>query len=774
MKTKHVFKFSLIGKNCSISEDVIPRDYTFDSFMSNINCLSKGYKDPKDFINKGFHALVEAIIIHFPSIGITEYNPIESTRHKFKTHGIGKRENDIVTVFSSCGHKVDGLMTDGNSFLTEYLAQSCYLEGFDLSLNKKIFNIFTDAKALHENTIKNFVDLDQTQFYGVDEIRAMIDGNIEFWNEYRDSLIDAMEEITPINGEFSLYDFQSEGVAALITKNDGRCQVILPTGGGKTEIMMEHSLYKIKKAVDIGNPKPKVLFVAPRITLGKQGINKIVNRIRQYALKGFTIINFTSGEYDNDVLARMCSGIENVINTTSIDDLRKAINSSNGPILVFTTYHSVYKIVDARIQFILTNADEAHNIVKGRSIPKASREALTSELLLQNSPMIVYYTATQAISGLPDTEPPMEVTSVKKYIQQGQGEDNHIVEWHSRKGYGMDNINLFGPVIYRKKPIELIHKGVIVRPQVCHYTVTRADIKKLGLLMLSPEDLTNNAELNAKLIWESYLKIEEQNEKDSCNAGQNGVKYLIKCASGKSFYEILNSKTWKEYQAKYPDVRIFGISSDWGVFIDGKEYPKTENSVNRFMFEMQEAKPADKVIVLHIAMIGEGWDVPGINAILALNEMGDITSSQTLGRGMRLHDHDRKRLKSGEIVSDDCYNGKFFKPWCYVVIIDYEGLPNLTKSKIESMVESIHTNIGYYPFEQFIDEGYSGTRPFPGERDKPKTYDVPDGYSDKFICDIVRSIEERKAQALLEKAKQAFESTLASAKDGIKKIFSSL
>lgn len=787
MNTKNVFKYKLY-KKCSI-EDILPSDNTFPTFMENLKRESKGFKknNQNDFVNSGFHSLVEAIIIHFPSIGISDYNPIESTRHKYKTHGIGKRGTDTVTVFSSIGFEKDELMTDGNSNLTEFFAQSCYIEGFDLSSKEKIFYIFTDAKALHENTIKNFVDLEQTAFYGIEEIRKMIDGNVDFWNAYKDSLTIAAPLLKK---EFEPYSFQTEAINALKAQKDGRCQVILPTGGGKTEIMMEHSLYKTLKAIEFGNPNPIVLNVAPRITLGKQGITKVVNRIMQKGLKDFTIINFTSGEYDNDILAKMCSGVENIINTTNIQELWNAIRSSKGPILIFTTYHSVNKIIEARIPLILTNADEAHNIVKGRSIPKPSREALTSPLLLQNCPMVVYYTATQALSGAPDTEPPMEVTEVWREVSPASFEDGELIPatyWHSRKGYGMDNVNLFGPVIYRKKPIDLINAGVIVRPQVCHYTVTKADIESLRLSSCSAEDLEKNAELNSKIIWETFHKLEEQNEKDSLTPEKNGIKYLIKCPSGKSFAELLGchskslkfdgSEIFREYQKDHPDIRIFGISSDWGIFIDGKEYPKDENSVNRFMFEMQEAKPEDKIIVLHIAMIGEGWDVPGINAIFAFNEMGDITASQTLGRGMRTHELDRPRLRNGEIVPNDCYNGKFFKPWCYVVTLDYAGLPDLTMSKVESMVECIHTNLGYYPFEIFIDEGYTGTHPVPVERD-PKSYTIPEGYEDTFVCTIVRTIEERKAQSLLNAAisnvKQSVLSTITSVNDRIKKAWGNL
>jgi hypothetical protein len=151
--------------------------------------------------------------------------------------------------------------------------------------------------------------------------------------------------------------------------------------------------------------------------------------------------------------------------------------------------------------------------------------------------------------------------------------------------------------------------------------------------------------------------------------------------------------------------------------------------------------------------------------------MGDITSSQTLGRGMRDHTLDRTRLRNREIVPNDCYNGKFFKPWCYVVTLDYAAFPDFTKSKIESMVESIYKVLGYIPCETFIDEGYTGTHPVAGPRQPPETYDTPEGYEDKFFCDIVRSLEEKKKQSLINMAKQAYENTITSAKESIKKLF---
>jgi hypothetical protein len=121
----------------------MPSDLSFDGFGQNLRKLSLESKTAKDFIESGFQSFVEALILYFgDKIGISDYENINSINHKYKAHGLGKRNGKVVTAFFAFNGKE--FMTDGNSQLTEYFSQSCYLDGFDLSANEKVFNIFSD------------------------------------------------------------------------------------------------------------------------------------------------------------------------------------------------------------------------------------------------------------------------------------------------------------------------------------------------------------------------------------------------------------------------------------------------------------------------------------------------------------------------------------------------------------------------------------------------------------------------------------------------------
>jgi len=717
MKTSHIFKFKILNGNVSNAGNLIPIDLSFEGFAQNLRKLSISNKSPKDFVESGYQSFVEALILYFGSeIGISDYENINSINHKYKAHGIGSRNGKVVTTFFAFNGKE--FLTDGNSQLTEYLAQSCYLDGFDLNTNERIFNIFSDSVSIHENTIKNFVRTNQAQFYGINEIKQLVDGNNGFWKAYKESLENAVNEVLSCSMDFVPDSYQVESIKSLLSKKQGRYQVIWPTGTGKNEIMMKYSI-ELSGEVLKYKPHSKILFVAPRITLGKQGIKKIINRLKQHGIDDVTVVNFTSGDYDNDNLARLNCGVEEVVNTTNIEELNKAVNEAKGLTLIFTTYHSVYKIIESGMKFDLVNCDEAHNIVKGRSIPQKSRESVISDEAKSLSPLTVFYTATQALSGTPDAP---------------------VVD-----GKGMDNPELFGEIVSRKTPKEMIELGKIVRPILCHLAITKAVLRKhVDIATATQEEITRNAELNAYIIWESWKEIDRINMKHSVDSKANGVKMLVRCSGGKSYSEAIKSKTFKKYQKELPDVAIYAISSDWDVYRNGVPYPSNAHNINQFMEDLANKECDEKAIILHIAMVGEGWDVSGINAILPFGDMSDITSSQALGRGMRLHPFDRERLSKGLIVPSDCYKGKFFKPFCYVIMPKYCGFSDINRNNIERMVDQIQSDIGYCPYEIFNEESYDGkmiTVPPPRVE---KTYVVPEEIEHEF--NIILSIEERKRQ----------------------------
>jgi hypothetical protein len=209
-----------------------------------------------EFVAQGYQSLVEAIIQYDESIGITNYKPTNSVNHKYLTHGQGVKNGSVVSI--CCMFDGIDFLTDKNSSITEFFAQSCYLDGFDYPNTKeKMFVVFADGIDFHENTKKNFVDSERTQLFNLNEIKSRIDGNVDFWESYKESLENVA--IEPSKGPFIPDADQKEAIEALCSKENGRYQIIWPTGTGKNEIMMEHSVHVVQKTLTT-NPRPRILF----------------------------------------------------------------------------------------------------------------------------------------------------------------------------------------------------------------------------------------------------------------------------------------------------------------------------------------------------------------------------------------------------------------------------------------------------------------------------------------------------------------------------------
>ena len=99
-------------------------------------------------------------------------------------------------------------------------------------------------------------------------------------------------------------------------------QIIVPTGGGKTYVMIHDAIKTFYYS-----PVPKtIVVVAPRILLANQ-----------------LCAEFT--EYITDVdVAHVHSGETHYFSTTNTKRLENWYHNSTKNILIFTTYHSLHKV----------------------------------------------------------------------------------------------------------------------------------------------------------------------------------------------------------------------------------------------------------------------------------------------------------------------------------------------------------------------------------------------------------------------------------------------
>jgi len=120
-------------------------------------------------------------------------------------------------------------------------------------------------------------------------------------------------------------------------------QIIVPTGGGKTICMIHDAMREFSKF-----PQHTIVVVAPRILLANQLSAEFLEFI-------------TDPEVD---VMHVHSGETHHFSTTKVDKIREFNfhNANNGRNqLIFTTYHSLHRLVESQITIDTVYFDEAHN-----------------------------------------------------------------------------------------------------------------------------------------------------------------------------------------------------------------------------------------------------------------------------------------------------------------------------------------------------------------------------------------------------------------------------
>ena len=183
-------------------------------------------------------------------------------------------------------------------------------------------------------------------------------------------------------------------------------QVIVPTGGGKTMIMIQHAKRLINE-----NKFSTIVVVAPRILLAQQLCEEFLSVIKTYS----GVLHVHSGDTQH----------QQTTNPTEIYDF--AVNNWKRPKLIFATYHSLGRILSADIDIDCCYFDEAHNATKRNFFPSV---AAMSDAATQS----YYLTATPVLSS-----------------------------GHNR---GMNNSLVYGNVLESVEASELIANGSIVKPTI--------------------------------------------------------------------------------------------------------------------------------------------------------------------------------------------------------------------------------------------------------------------------------------------------------------------
>ena len=141
---------------------------------------------------------------------------------------------------------------------------------------------------------------------------------------------------------------QEQAIKAMLRNTKG--QVIVPTGGGKTICMIEDAKNELSRT----NTLQTIVVVAPRILLANQLSAEFL-------------------EFITDVrVMHVHSGETHHFSTTKVDKIQEFnFHCANDGVnqLIFTTYHSLHRIVESNIVVDTIYFDEAHNSVQKNFFP---------------------------------------------------------------------------------------------------------------------------------------------------------------------------------------------------------------------------------------------------------------------------------------------------------------------------------------------------------------------------------------------------------------------
>ena len=279
---------------------------------------------------------------------------------------------------------------------------------------------------------------------------------------------------------------QEQAVKAMLRNTKG--QVILPTGGGKTICMIEDAKNELSRT----NTLQTIVVVAPRILLASQLSAEFL-------------------EFITDVrVMHVHSGETHHFSTTKVDAIREFnFHCANDGVnqLIFTTYHSLHKIVESHIVVDTIYFDEAHNSVQKNFIQSVEYFSMYAD-------RSYFFTAT----------PKHSLTPLKA---------------------GMNDSDIFGNVICNVPAPKLVKQGYILPPKV--------EVYKTRIL--------EKDELVADRDCEQMVDAIDNLDKDKVLICAKSTKQIVALVSQTDFVKQLSVRGYSWMM----------ITSKTGAMIDGEK-----------------------------------------------------------------------------------------------------------------------------------------------------------------------------------------------------------
>ena len=278
-----------------------------------------------------------------------------------------------------------------------------------------------------------------------------------------------------------------------VMQDDKVGQIIVPTGGGKTMIM-------IQDCINDSNSELTVI-VAPRILLAQQLCDDFLQLVGDKISSNLNVFHTHSGRTKH-------------LSSTKPEEIKAWVDNTPNRKLLFTTYHSLAKVVDSGVNIDTIYFDEAHN-------GTAKSFFVSVSACSQIASRCYYFTATPKISYK-----------------------------HDR---GMNNDKVWGKILLDVDARDLINGGAILPPTIETFPVDTHFTKE-------------NAFVHHSLTVINYI--------DSLT-NSDDAKILISVPSSKIMRKMLgNTKLLSDLENR--GFEVLHITSKYGAYVNKEKVNRTK------------------------------------------------------------------------------------------------------------------------------------------------------------------------------------------------------
>ena len=367
-----------------------------------------------------------------------------------------------------------------------------------------------------------------------------------------------------------MIQFRSHQSRALDVLSDAQkgC-VYVPTGGGKTIIMMEDCKRRLQSA-----DKPQtVVVVAPRILLAVQLYSEF--------------FEYLNGDVHCAAM-HVHSGDVDCYRTTKVKDIQShdvVCKTTGVHQLIFTTYHSLPRVVDSGIDVDVLYCDEAHNATSKQHFVGVAATSTSADNAF-------FFTATPKYSRDP----------------------------YAR---GMNNRIVFGDTLMTVPAPELVENGSIIPPQLVVHETEHVRTKH------------NAHDVDRDVVLDIIEDLDEQQSAKVLVAAPN-TRVLWRMLSNSDIIDCLRERGYD----------ILHITSEHGAYVNDTKVSRDVFFKTLTEWGRDDDK---KFIIFHYSILSEGINVPGLTHTILLRNLPVIEMAQTIGRVIRLHKDDAKDIADGKI-----------------------------------------------------------------------------------------------------------------------------